>query len=299
MEKNKKHIVADLTLVIVAIIWGSGFTASRMALDSGLGPFYIMAFRFLIAAIIMGIVFYKKIKNIQKKDLIAGSAVGFFLFFAFATQTVGLQFTTASKNAFLTGTNVVMVPFIFWAITKIKPDAWSLLSAVMCFLGIGFLSFEGNFSLGYGDTLSLICAIGFACHISLTGYYSKQIDTTLLTIIQMAVATILSFVFGFFFETLPKEVGTNGILSVIYLGIFSTMIAFFLQTTAQKYTTASRTAIILSTEAIFGTLFSIMLLGEVVTFKMIIGGATIFIAIITAETKWEFLRKKQCDAASS
>ncbi|WP_028856179.1 DMT family transporter [Psychrilyobacter atlanticus] len=299
MEKNKKHIIADLTLVIVAIIWGSGFTASKMALDSGLGPFYMMAFRFLIAAVIMGIVFYKRIKNIEKKDLIAGSIVGFFLFFAFATQTVGLQFTTASKNAFLTGTNVVMVPFIFWGITKIKPDMWSLLAAVMCFLGIGFLSFDGNFALGFGDTLSLICAVGFACHISLTGYYSKKVDTTLLTLIQMAVAAILSFVSGFFFETLPTEVGSTGILAVVYLGIFSTMIAFFLQTTAQKHTTASRTAIILSTEALFGTLFSIMLLGEILTFKMIIGGAAIFMAIITAETKWEFLRKKQRDVASS
>ena len=84
MEKNKKHIIADLTLVIVAIIWGSGFTATKMALDSGLGPFYMMAFRFSIAAVIMALVFYKRIKKIEKKDLIAGSAVGFFLFFAFA-----------------------------------------------------------------------------------------------------------------------------------------------------------------------------------------------------------------------
>ena len=270
METNKKHIIADFTLVIVAIIWGSGFAASKMALDSGLRPFYIMAFRFLIATVIMGIVFYTKIKNIEKKDLIAGSVIGFFLFFAFATQTIGLQFTTASKNAFLTGTNVVMVPFIFWGITKIKPDAWSLLAAVMCFLGIGFLSFDGNFSLGLGDTLSLICAVGFASHISMTGYYSKQVDTTLLTFIQMAVATILSFVSGFFFETLPLEIGSTGILSVVYLGIFSTMIAFFLQTTAQKHTTASRTAIILSTEALFGTLSSILFLGEILKFKMVI-----------------------------
>ena len=293
MKKNKKHIIADLTLVIVAIIWGSGFTASKMALDSGLGPFYMMAFRFLIAAAIMGIVFFKKIKQIEKKDLVAGSIVGFFLFFAFATQTVGLQFTTASKNAFLTGTNVVMVPFIFWGITKVRPDKWSLIAAVMCFLGIGFLSFDGNFSLGFGDTLSLICAIGFACHISMTGYYSKKVDTTLLTLIQMVVATILSFIFGFFFESLPTEVGTTGIMAVVYLGIFSTMLAFFLQTVAQKHTTAPRTAIILSTEALFGTLFSIILLGELLTFKMIVGGIAIFTAIITAETKWEFLKKKR------
>ncbi len=293
MNIKKKHLIADLGLFLVAIIWGSGFTASKIALDSGLGPYYMMGFRFLIATIIMGVIFFKKLTQITKQDIIYSSIVGIALFFAFATQTVGLQFTTASKNAFLTGTNVVMVPFIFWGIAKIKPDKWSLLAAITCLLGIGFLSFDGSFTLGLGDSLSLLCAFGFACHISLTGYFGKKIDSTILTFIQMLVSALLSFIFGFFFEELPTNPSTAGITAVIYLGVFSTMIAFFLQTIAQKYTTASRTAIILSTEALFGTLFSVILLGEILTFRMIVGAIAIFFAIITAETKWKFLFKEK------
>ncbi len=293
MKENKLHIIADLALVLVAIIWGSGFTASKMALDSGFGPFYMMAFRFTIAAVIMRVVLHRKLKNITRDELKAGAIIGAFLFFAFGTQTVGLIFTTPSKNAFLTGTNVVMVPFIYWAISRVKPDIYSIIAAVVCFLGIGTLSYDGSFSMGIGDTLSLICAVGFACHISLTGFFAKKVDVIKLAFLQMVFAAILSFGTAIFFEDLPAEFSKTGVLSIIYLGVFSTMVAFFLQTVAQKYTTASRTAIILSTEAIFGTLFSVILLSEQLTVNMIIGGCAIFIAIITVETKWEFLKGKK------
>ncbi len=293
MKGNKLHIIADLALVLVAIIWGSGFTASKMALDSGFGPFYMMAFRFTIAAVIMRVALHRKLKRITRDELKAGAIIGAFLFFAFGTQTVGLLFTTPSKNAFLTGTNVVMVPFIYWAISRVKPDIYSVIAAVVCFLGIGTLSYDGSFSMGIGDTLSLICAVGFACHISLTGFFAKKVDVIKLAFLQMVFAAILSFGTAIFFEDLPAEFSRTGVLSIIYLGIFSTMVAFFLQTVAQKYTTASRTAIILSTEAIFGTLFSVILLSEQLTLNMIIGGCAIFIAIITVETKWEFLKGKK------
>jgi len=292
MKGNKLHIIADLTLILVAIIWGSGFTATKLALDSGFGPFYLMAFRFAIAAIIMKVIFFKKLKNMSRDELRAGAIIGAFLFFAFGTQTVGMLFTTPSKNAFLTGTNVVMVPFIYWAISRIKPDVYSVIAAVICFIGISTLSYEGSFSMGLGDTLSLICAVGFACHISLTGYFAKKIDVIKIAFLQMAVAAVLSLIAALFFEQLPVEFDRTGVLSVIYLGVFSTMVAFFLQTVAQKYTTASRTAIILSTEAIFGTLFSVLLLSEKLTVNMIIGGCAIFLAIITVETKWDFLKPK-------
>lgn len=290
MKGNKLHVLADLALVVVAIIWGSGFTASQLALDSGFGPFYLMTFRFAIAAFIMKVVLFKKLKNMNKDELKAGIIIGAFLFFAFGTQTVGLLFTTPSKNAFLTGTNVVMVPFIYWAISRVKPDIYSMVAAIICFLGIGTLSYDGTLSMGLGDALSLTCAVGFACHISLTGFFAKKIDVIKIAFIQMVTAAVLSFVTAIFFETLPSNYNSIGVLSVIYLGVVSTMIAFFLQTVAQKYTTASRTAIILSTEAIFGTVFSVLLLSEKLTINMLIGGCAIFLAIITVETKWEFLK---------
>ncbi len=293
MKKEKLHIIADLSLVFVALIWGSGFVGSQMALDSGLKPFTIMSIRFSIAAVIMLFTLSKRLKNMTKEEIVAGTIIGVVLFFSFGTQTVGLQHTTPSSNAFLTGTNVVMVPFIYWAISGMKPDKYSVIAAIVCFFGIGALSYQGSFKIGFGDTLTLICAAGFACHISLTGYFAQKVDVIKIAFLQMLVSAILSIVTAVSFETLPEVIPQTGIYSVIYLGVFSTMVAFFIQTIAQKYTTASRTAIILSTESLFGTLLSVLLLKEAITVNMIIGGAAIFIAIITVETKWDFLKKKK------
>lgn len=291
MNKNKNTLIADCSLLLAAVIWGSGFTATQMALDSGFLPLTTMALRFGIAAVLMSIIFIKKLKKINREDIKAGSVVGFFLFTAFASQTVGLQFTTPSKNAFLTASNVILVPFIYWFMTKKKPDIFSVMAAFMCVSGIAFISLEKDLTLGIGDSLSLLCAILFAFHISSTGFYSQKVDTTVLSVTQMWFAAVLAFIGSFFTESFPKTVPISGILSIIYIGVFSTMVAFFIQTTAQKYTTPTKTAIILSTEALFGTIFSVIILKEIITLKMIIGGIAIFLAIITAETKWKFFYK--------
>ncbi|WP_319369949.1 DMT family transporter [uncultured Ilyobacter sp.] len=293
MNKNQNSLIADGSLLLVAVIWGSGFTATQMALDSGFLPLTTMALRFGMAALLMSIIFIKKLKNIKKEDIKSGAVVGFFLFTAFASQTVGLQFTTPSKNAFLTATNVILVPFIYWFMTKKKPDIYSVIAAFACIFGIAFISLGRDLTLGIGDSLSLLCALLFAFHISSTGFYSQKRDTTILTITQMWFAAILSFLGAFFTESFPKVVPVAGIFSVIYIGIFSTMLAFFIQTTAQRHTSPTKAAIILSTEALFGTIFSVIILKEIITFKMIVGGICIFLAIITAETKWKFLYKRK------
>ncbi|WP_320047249.1 DMT family transporter [uncultured Ilyobacter sp.] len=299
MNKNQKSLLADSALLLVAVIWGSGFTATQMALDSGFLPFTTMTIRFGIAAILMSVIFIKKLKMINKGDVVAGSVVGFFLFTAFASQTIGLQFTTPSKNAFLTASNVILVPFIYWFMTKKKPDTSSVVAAFICVFGIPFISLGKDLTLGIGDSLSLLCALLFAFHISSTGFYGQKVDTTVLSVTQMWFAAILSFIGAFFTESLPHSVPVNGILSVIYIGVFGTMVAFFIQTTAQKYTTPTKTAIILSTEALFGTIFSIIILKEIITLKMIVGGISIFLAIITAETKWSFLYKRKAKIVKS
>lgn len=288
-SSGKKSLLADLSLLIVTIIWGSGFVATKNALDT-VSPFFIMTLRFTLACILMCLVFFKQIIKINIRDLKAGCVIGFFLFMGFATQTVGLQYTTAGKQAFLTGTNVVMVPFIYWFVSGKKPDVYNLISAFLCLLGISFLTLNGTLYVNLGDTLTLICALFFACHIVSVGYFAETHNPIILTFLQFLIAAILSLISMFIFEGAPSSLSKDGIIPVAYLAIFSTLIAFLIQNIAQKFTTSTHTAIILSLEAVFGSLLSNLLLGELFTYKMFIGCVTIFIAIITAETKLEFLK---------
>lgn len=289
---NKKSmLMGDLGLLVTAFVWGSGFVAVKSALDT-LSPMYIMVARFGIATLLTGILFYNKVISINKQDLKAGFIIGTFLFLGFAAQTIGLQYTLAGKQAFLTGTNVVMVPFLFWLLSKEKPDKFCLAAALLMAIGIGFLTLDLNqgFVLNKGDMLTLLCAFFFACHIISVGYYAKKYDPIKLTVIQFAVTTILSLFWMLIFEGPSLFIPKTGVFEIIFLGLFSTFVAFLIQNIAQKYTAPSHTALILSLESFFGSVMSVLFLGDIFSSTMVLGSSIIFIAIITAETKWKFLR---------
>ncbi len=286
-----RKYIGELGLTIVAIIWGSGFVASAVALDH-FTPYQILAIRFLIGVILLGLVFFKKLKHIKKSTIIKGSVIGIFLYLAFALQTVGLVYTTPSKNAFLTAVNVVIVPLIAFFIYKRKMDKYELMGALMAIIGVGVLSLKLSVGVNFGDFLTLLCAVGFAFHIFYTAQFVKDEDPVLLTVIQMAAATVLGFIVVLFKGETHFAASFEGVSAVLYLGVFSTTIAFLLQTVAQKFVSETNAAIILSTEAFWGMVFSVIILSEVLTFKMIIGAILILVAIIISETKLKFIRKK-------
>ena len=287
-----RKYIGELGLAVVAIIWGSGFVASAVALDH-FTPYQILAIRFLIGIVLLSLVFFKKLKHIKKSTIIKGSIIGVFLYLAFALQTVGLVYTTPSKNAFLTAVNVVIVPFIAFFIFKRKMDKFELFGALLAIIGIGILSLKLSGGVNFGDFLTLLCAVAFAFHIFYTAQFVKNEDPVLLTVVQMAAATVLGFIVVLFKGETNFVANVEGVSAVLYLGVFSTTIAFLLQTVAQKYTTETKAAIILSTEAFWGMIFSVIILSEVLTAKMAIGAILILAAIIISETKLKFLKKRQ------
>lgn len=289
--ENKKTLYADASLLLVAIIWGSGFVVTKNALDY-VTPYYLLSYRFIISTVLLSIIMFKKIKKASIKDIKAGVIIGLILFAGFATQTVGLQYTEAGKQAFITATNVVMVPFIYWAISKKRPDKFDLAAAFLCLVGIGVFSLNSDLTMGYGDFLTLLCAVMFAFHISSTGYFAKESDPYVISVVQLGTAGILSLIFALLFEGTEINIQGETIIPILYLAIFSTMLAFLIQTVSQKYTSSTHAAIILSLEAVFGSTFAIIFLKEPLTIRFLIGCMAILISVITSETKWEFLKTK-------
>ena len=293
MDYMRKYI-GEIGLIITAIIWGSGFVASAVSLEY-YTPYQILAGRFLVGVIILCVLFYKRLKNIEKSTLIKGTILGLFLYIAFVLQTVGLQYTTPSKNAFLTAVNVVIVPFIGFLLYKRKIDMFELVGAVTALVGVAVLSLKISSEINVGDLLTLCCAVGFAFHIFYTAKFVKEEDAVLLTIVQMVIAAVISWMVVIFKGETSFSVEAEGLLPLLYLGIFSTTIAYLLQTVAQKYITDTKAAIILSTEAFWGMAFSVAILSEVMTTKMIIGAVLILGAIIISETKFGFLKRKKVE----
>ena len=296
-----KKWLAIGALMLVTVIWGGGFVASDMALES-MKPFQIMMVRFLLASVLMGVISWGQRKGEEKlKDrsgaIKAGVLMGVTLFMGFAFQIIGLQYTTPSKNAFLTALNVVIVPFIAFVILKKKIGANGIIGAVMSVLGVGLLSLNGNFTVSLGDGLTLLCAVGFAFQIFFTSEFVKKYPASVLNMVQMFTAFVLSAISLVIFGENDFQVTTQGWLSVLYLGVVSTTICYLLQTACQKYIDETKAAIILSMESVFGTIFSIMILHEVVTVRMVIGCAVILAAVIISnmsETSEETEDKEIC-----
>ena len=159
-----KRGMAVAGLIVVTAIWGGGFVASDIALNS-LTPMQIMAIRFLLGAVLMSFISVREFRNINLKEIGAGVLMGIALFAAFALQIIGLQYTTPSKNAFLTALNVVMVPFIAFLVLRKRVGWRGVLGACLSVVGVAVLSLNGNMTLGLGDALSLLCAVGFAFQI--------------------------------------------------------------------------------------------------------------------------------------
>ncbi|WP_102690958.1 DMT family transporter [Rummeliibacillus pycnus] len=285
-----KPYIANSLLLFTAIIWGSGFVVTDIALKY-LTAYQVMAGRFLLASLILIILFGYKLKKVTKSVIWKGVTLGIILYIAFSLQTVGLQYTTPSKNAFLTAINIIIVPIITYAIYKRRIDGYEIIGSILAIIGIGCLSLQGSFTMNIGDALSLACAVGFAFDIFCTNLFVKKEDAIQLTIIQFITAAIISNLVVIVQGDAPITLEKGGLYSVVYLAIFSTTVAYLFQNIANQYTTATKAAIILSLESFFGMIMSVLFLHEILTPRMIIGAVLILSAILIAEVKPAYPKK--------
>ena len=292
MENGQKRgALAKAALLVATLIWGSTFIIFKDAMN-GLPPLFILAFRYLVATVILSAVFFKKLRLINKTYLWQGAVLGVFRAAAYIFQTYGLQGTTPGKNAFLTAVYCVLVPFVSWAFFGGRPDRFNFLAAATCLAGIGFVSLDGDLSVMPGDWLTLVGGVFFALHIAFVARFNSDKDAVTLTLVQFFTAGVICGAGSLCFETLPSSVPPAAWTEIIYLAVCGTAVAMLLQNVGQKYVSSSSAAIILSLEALFGVLFSVIFGYENLSVKLVIGFALIFFAIITSETKWKFVRRR-------
>jgi len=277
-------VVADLLLLLVALIWGLTFPAIKDALE-GITPFAFLTIRFSIACIFLVVIYSKNMVKINRYNLKAGILIGTALFLGYSFQTVGIQYTTASNAAFITGLAVVMVPVLNIPITRKLPNKYAILGAVSAAFGLGLLSLNAGFSINHGDFLVFLCAVAFATHILLVSKYAPNMDSTLLTIIQIGAVAFFSGILTISLETLPTRFTREVWIALAICAIPATSLAYWIQNKVQQYTSPTRTAIVFSMEPVFGALFSYFWLAEVLTTKGLLGCGFVLLGILLAELK--------------
>lgn len=289
----KKPLFGQIMLVFAALIWGSSFIVMKDIVDF-LTPATLLFIRFTLASLFMFVLFFKYLKNMTKKDMIAGSITGGCLFIAYYVQTVGLTMTTPSKNAFLTAVYCAIVPFLVWVLYHKKPDTYHFMATILCFVGIGFVSLNGDLSFQIGDMLTLLGGFFYAFHILAVKKFTKELHPIRLTALQFAFCAFYALCVSIVAEdiTLITMIKSTMGLQIFYLAFFATTVTLLFQNIGQRMVSECNASIILSLESVFGVIFSVLLYGEVLSVRVVVGFIIIFIAIIIAETKLSFLKKE-------
>jgi drug/metabolite transporter (DMT)-like permease len=292
-----KKFIGEGALVLTTLVWGVTFVVIKLALTD-VSPLLFVSIRFSIAALILLPFMFGILKVSTKEAIVGGVILGLLNFAGFATQTVGLNFTSATKSGFITGTFVIFTPILQFIIEKRIPKKENVFGIILVLLGLILLSSKGtsifdifselgkNFNIG--DFFTLLCAIAFATYIVYLDMISHKIDYKLLVFIQLAVTGVAGWIFTYFLAASGLEkfsFSLNGtvIFSVIYTALLATLLATTLQTKYQKCVTPTKAAIIFSLEPIFAAFFAFVIIGEKISGFGFIGGIFIFTGLLVSE----------------
>ncbi len=280
---GKKKWMGSGALLLAAVIWGFGYVVISDSLDL-INVHYLMSYRYLLAAVGMAVAFWRQLPGITRPIVAYGAVLGALLYFSQFVQTVACGRTTAGKVSFITGLYVVLVPLCGAAVFRQRLCRGHWVAICLALPGLFFLTSAGV-GFNYGDALALAGSFGFAIHMLASERFVARSSAVLLSMLQFAWAAVFSTVTLLFAgEPLLVPELTVGIgMRFLFMGLVSTLLGFFLQMWGQKQVPASLASMLLATEALFGLLFSVLLLDEVLTSGMVLGGALMLAAILVAE----------------
>ncbi len=286
MTKNKKTMTG--ALLLAAVIWGSGTVFMQVCIDGGIETGLQMFFRFWIGTLCLGALVHKKLRQISRRLLLCGLLCGTLLFFSFFILTFGLEFTTPANSAFLSASSVMLVPFISWVLLKIRPERKVFIGCFLCLLGVAVLSLQldGGIHFTVGDGLTLLSAVFFSLYTCTVAKISAGLDAPLFTFVQLLITAVWSTI------TLPisgadfSVIGQNRLSlgAVIFLGLFNTGLCYLIQMVAQKSLPPTRVSLILSSESLFGAVFSVLAGYDPFSIRLVVGGCIMMFSILLVET---------------
>lgn len=290
MNKFRQNVLP----VIAALIWGTAFSAQSICAKNGMGAFTLNALRSIVAAITLFIVVIilgrKSLKDqlhdkLYVKNLVLGGAcVGFALFAASNLQQFGIEGTESGKSGFITVLYIVLVPLLR-AFTGKRPQLNVIISVVIALVGMYFMCIDPSkgFAISKYDFFVLLCAFAFSFHILWVDHFTKKVDCIQLSMMQFVFCAVFSSIGMFTFDKPSFQIISASLPGVLYIGIFSSGVAYTLQLVAQKGSDPTVVSLLLSLESVFAILSGAIFLNEVLLPREYIGCAIMFIAVILAQ----------------
>jgi len=302
-----KKYSAESILIFVTLIWGATFAIIKVALTN-VSPLVFVTIRFSFATILLLPFFLKKVKNISRIAVLSGLLLGVMYFLGFATQTVGLQYTTATKSGFITGTFILFTPIFQYLFEKKIPGKATLAGVFFVLTGLILLSSQGNSILdifteigsgfNVGDFFTLLCAIFYGMYIVYLDIISKKYDYMLLVFLQISSTAVLGIISVVVLnlsglENFKFTYNNSLIFAFLYTSILATVVSTTIQTKYQKVITPTKAGIILSFEPIFSAAIAYYFIHEKISRFSFIGGILIFTGLLVSELLGKFIKDNE------
>ncbi len=283
------RLKADITLLIVSVIWGSAFVAQRVA--GQLGSVYLFnGARYLLAALVVAPLAIRALRNpalpheMPREQYKWMFIAGILLFLGSALQQAGMVYTTAGNAGFITSLYVVLVPVVLLLVWREKLHWMSIVAVVLAGVGAFLLSTGGRFEVQPGDVLELIGALFWTLHVIVLGKYASRFEAMSFSVGQLFICGILNLGLGAFVES-SLAFSWPLVFAIAYTALFSLGLCYTLQVWAQRHTPPADAALILSLESVFAVLSGWLLLNETLIAIQIFGCVLIFIAVVLSQFK--------------
>ena len=287
----RRQLLADSALVAVTFIWGSTFVLVKDIIEQ-VSPMLFLAMRFALGALVLAAVAVPlgKWRGFSMRELRWGALTGLMLWAGYAFQTVGLQWTTASNGGFITGLSVVMVPLFGVLLLRQRPHRAAMAGVVLSTTGLALLTLhiEQGLQFNLGDLLVLGCAVAFALQVITIAHAAAWADPLRLALVQVGVAALLDALAAIVFEHPISNVSPQIWAGAAFLGIAATGLAFTIQVTVQRFTTAMHTALVFTLEPVFAAIFGVWLQGDRFGWLALLGAAFILGGMLVAELGPQF-----------
>ena len=293
---KRLHTIAVIGTMLTASIWGGSFAAMKFAIQAELSVGAMLTLRFAIGASCLGLLLVILRVPVRLPSVKDGLALGVLLTAVFWLQADGLRFTTTAKSGFITGLYVIFTPVAALMLGH-RPRLAHALGALVAVGGLYLLVHNpsgGGSGLNRGDTQTLLCAVGCGLHIIFTGTFSRRSNAWVLAFTQTATVAVLS---GLITAVLPFPYGFKGAaaalahpgvwVTLLYLGVLATCVAFYLMSTLQAHLGATEAAILYLLEPVFTALLAmsgwVPGIREHLTALQLTGGGIIISAMVLAE----------------
>jgi len=277
-----KMRIAPWALLAVSASWGLAFVIMKDPIEKQNVNSFLFT-RFILAVLVMIAIRPKVLSQITREMLIKGFFAGLFLGSGYIFQTFGLKLVGAAITGFVTGLYVVATPLIAWIILRHRITVYTWLCVGLATIGLALLSLNG-WEVGAGELLVLVSAIAFAAHIVALGQWSNGLDAYAMTVVQLATCALITGAISIG-QGYKAPVNLSGWAVVVYTAIFSTAVAFVVQTWSQAHISSTKVAVILTMEVVFAAFFALIFTDETLNLQKILGGILILISMLAIVLK--------------